>query len=378
MTLPELEETQAAWNKVAAGYDEFVTPTNLHLAAAALRRADLRPGMRLLDVAAGSGAVSLSAARFGANVTAVDISPVMIERLRARAHEEGLHLKAHVMDGHALEFNDHTFDMAASEFGVMLFPDLPRGLCEMVRVTRPGGRVVVVALGSPAKLEFFNFFIRAIQAAVPGFTGPPMDPPPLPFQLQDPEKLRREMTNAGLKDVRIEETSEELKYSSGKHFWDWVTNSNPVAGTILDQLNLTTAQLAVIQQAMDSLIRKRAAGSGTAYPCKQRLAIKFLHKPQAARMMASDSPVSFSGFSGTKTTTANGIVGVGLFSRSFVSLAKAGHGRRDANPVRDRARRPARRRSALAARLRGTAHARRAQARPGSAWSDVASNGARA
>jgi hypothetical protein len=134
----------------------------------------------------------------------------------------------------------------------------------MVRVTKPGGRVVVVALGSPAKIEFFNFFIRAVQAAVPGFTGPPMEPLPLPFQVQDPEKLRREMANAGLKDVRVEETSEELKYQSGKHFWDWVTNSNPIAGMILDQLNLSKVQIAMIQQVMDSLIRERAAGSGTA------------------------------------------------------------------------------------------------------------------
>ena len=77
------------------------------------------------------------------------------------------------------------------------------------------------------KVEFFQFFIRAVQAAVPGFTGPPMDPLPLPFQVQDPEKLRQEMVKAGLKDVRVEETSEEMKYQSGKQFWDWVTNSNP-------------------------------------------------------------------------------------------------------------------------------------------------------
>ena len=92
----------------------------------------------------------------------------------------------------------------------------------MARVTKPGGRVVVVALGSPMKVEFFQFFIRAVQAAVPGFTGPPMDPLPLPFQVQDPEKLRQEMVKAGLKDVRVEETSEEMKYQSGKQFWDWV------------------------------------------------------------------------------------------------------------------------------------------------------------
>lgn len=260
----EAEQTRIAWDAVAAGYDEFVTPTHFGLGAEVLRRAGLRPGTRLLDVAAGSGALSLTAARLGANVTSVDISPVMIERLKARARMEGLTLEAHVMDGHALDLADDTFDMAASEFGVMLFPDLPRGLREMARVTKPGGRVVMVALGSPMKVEFFNFFVRAVQSAVPGFTGPPMDPPPLPFQVQDPAKLRREMVNAGLKDVRVEETGEQMKYQSGKQFWDWVTNSNPIVGVIFGQLNLDKAQITVIQQAMDDLIRERAAGSGTA------------------------------------------------------------------------------------------------------------------
>ena len=179
-------DTRAAWDKIAAGYDEFVTPLHINLGEDALR-----PAMRFLDVAAGSGAVSIPAARLGARVLSVDISPTMVERLKARARKEGLsNLDARVMDGQALELESDTFDMSGSQFGVMLFPDLPRGVSELARVTKPGGRVVIVAFGSPMKIEFFGFFIRAIQAVVPGFTGPPMDPLPLPFQLQDPERVR--------------------------------------------------------------------------------------------------------------------------------------------------------------------------------------------
>lgn len=183
MNTPEQEKTRAAWDKIAAGYDQLVTPTHFGIGAEALRRADLRPGMSLLDVAAGSGAMSLSAAHLGANVMAVDISPVMVDRLKARAQAAGINLEVRVMDGHALDLENDTFDMVASEFGVMLFPDLPRGLREMVRVTKPGGCTVVVALGSSTKTDFFNFFIRAVPAAVPGFTGPPMEPLPLPLRL---------------------------------------------------------------------------------------------------------------------------------------------------------------------------------------------------
>ncbi len=262
MSAEEQEQTQAAWDKVAAGYDEFVTPTNFDLGEEALRRAGLRPDMRVLDVAAGSGAVSLSAARLGANVTSVDISPVMIERLKTRAREEGLNLEALVMDGHALDLEDDTFDMVVSEFGVMLFPDLPRGLREMARVTMPGGRVAVIALGSPTKIEFFSFFIRAVQAAVPGFTGPPMDPLPLPFQLQDPEKFRQELAKAGLKDIRIEQITHKTEYQSGKHMYDWVTNSNPIGAVMV--ADLSNEQKAVVVKTLEGMIQERAAGSGTA------------------------------------------------------------------------------------------------------------------
>ena len=58
---------------------------------------------------------------------AVDQSPVMLDLLAARAHEEGLNIETRVMDGHVLEFDDDSFDMAGSQFGVMLFPDMPKG-----------------------------------------------------------------------------------------------------------------------------------------------------------------------------------------------------------------------------------------------------------
>ena len=258
------ETTRDAWDKIATGYDEFVTPTHVWLANEGLRRADIRPGMRFLDVAAGSGALSIPAARLGAQVLATDMSPVMLERLKARARKEGLNLETRVMDGHALELEDETFDVAGSQFGVMLFPDMPRGISELARVAKPGGRVLMTVFGTAQKIEFFGFFVRAIQAAVPGFTGPPMDPPPLPFQLQDPERLRQEFARVGLKDIRVESITENLEYQSGKQLWDWLTNSNPIVETVLAEVNLTKKQAAVVQQALDRMVRERAGGSGTA------------------------------------------------------------------------------------------------------------------
>jgi ubiquinone/menaquinone biosynthesis C-methylase UbiE len=264
MATQEQEQTPAAWDRIATGYDAFVTPTNMWAGNEGLRRAGVGRGTRFLDVAAGSGALSIPAARLGAQVLSTDISPVMLERLKARARKEGLNIETRVMDGHALELEDDTFDISGSQFGVMLFPDMPRGISELVRVPKPGGRVLMTVLGEVQRVEFFAFFIRAIQAAVPGFSGPQMDPPPLPFQLQDPERLRQEFARVRLKHINVESITEKLEYRSGQQLWDWLTNSNPIAGAVLAEAKITKEQTGVVRQALERLVRERAGGSGTA------------------------------------------------------------------------------------------------------------------
>ena len=159
---------QEAWDAIAEGYDRYVAPQEVDLANEALRLVGLKPGERFLDVAAGTGGLSLPAARLGAKVLATDWSPAMIERFEARVREEGLsEAEGRVMDCHALDLPDDSFDVTGSQFGVMLVPDQPRALREMVRVTKPGGRVLVIAYGPPAELDFIGFFISALTAVVP-------------------------------------------------------------------------------------------------------------------------------------------------------------------------------------------------------------------
>jgi ubiquinone/menaquinone biosynthesis C-methylase UbiE len=261
--MAEQAEIRTAWTELAPKYDEFVTPSNVAIAERALQRAGLRPEMRVLDVAAGSGALSLPAARAGAAVVATDISPAMVERLEARARREGLaDLEARVMDGHDLEFEDDTFDIAGSQFGVMLFPDLKQGLSELVRVTRPGGRVLLVTMGAPSDVEFLGFFLGAVRSAVPGFTGLPMDPPPLPFQVSDPEKLRAELADVGLTDIRVERANHRLEFESGTEMWDWVTASNPLGAEMV--ADLTEEQETTARRALDDRLDERSGGRGPA------------------------------------------------------------------------------------------------------------------
>lgn len=234
----EAKEIQNSWDTIAEGFDEFVTPYSMSWGENALRHINIRPGMTILDVAAGSGAVSIPAARMGAKVTAVDISPIMIERLKTRSGKDGLlNIKGYIMDGQALSFPDNEFDVSASLNGISLFPDLSKGLSEVVRVTKTGGQVVIVAFGSPQNAEWLILFMTALQSCIPGFTGIPMDPPPLPFQLSEPDKFYKKMARAGLKDIRIETVTFEMECRTAKQLWDVVTNSNPIGATVVEGLN---------------------------------------------------------------------------------------------------------------------------------------------
>ena len=252
-----------AWDAIAEGYDRYVAPQEVELANEALRLAGLESGDRFLDVAAGPGGLSLPAARLGAEVLASDWSPAMIERFEARAREEGLSkVEGRVMDCHALDLPDSSFDVTGSQFGVMLVPDQPRALREMVRVTKPGGRVLVISYGSPAEFETLQVFVSALTAVFPDFPGLPDDPPPLEFQMADPDVFRQRLTDAGLKDVRVERTAERPVFTSGQEMWDWVLYGNPIPRMLV--ADLSEDQRAGLRQVLDSVVRERAGANGRA------------------------------------------------------------------------------------------------------------------
>jgi ubiquinone/menaquinone biosynthesis C-methylase UbiE len=263
VTTDEHAAPPEAWDAIAEGYDRYVAPQEVDLANEALRLVGLQPGERFLDVAAGTGGLSLPAARLGAQVLATDWSPAMIERFEARVRMEDLPEAAgRVMDCHALELPDDGFDVTGSQFGVMLVPDQPRALREMVRVTKPGGRVLVIAYGSPEELEFVQFFSSALKAVAPEFPGLPDDPPPLEFQVSDPDVLRRRLTDAGLRNVRVERAAERPTFRSGQEMWDWVLYGNPIAGMLV--ADLSEDQRARLRQVLDGMLRERAGADGRA------------------------------------------------------------------------------------------------------------------
>lgn len=128
----------AAW----ASGDYAVIGTTLQLVGELLAEAcDLRCDERVLDVAAGNGNATLAAARRGGRVTSTDYVAALLDRGAERARAEHLEVTFQVADAEALPFEDASFDVVLSTFGVMFSPDQARAATELARVCRPGGRI---------------------------------------------------------------------------------------------------------------------------------------------------------------------------------------------------------------------------------------------
>lgn len=167
---PAIERTRATWTsgdfgRIAVGYAPG--------AAAFVDRLALRRGETVLDVACGTGNLSLPAARRGATVTGLDIAPNLIDAARRASSAESLQARFDIGAAEALPYGDRSFDTVMSMFGVMFSAYPAQSLSEMVRVTRRGGRIAV-ASWTPG--GFIGSMLRAHTALVP---PPPGAPTPL-------------------------------------------------------------------------------------------------------------------------------------------------------------------------------------------------------
>ena len=210
-TLPE-SQVRAMFDRIARVYDRMnsVMTAGMHhrWRERAVDLAGVAPGDRALDVATGTGDLAIELAkRVGptGEVVAIDFSETMLEFARGKA--PGVRFES----ANALElpFADGEFAAATVGFGARNFADLRRGLAEMARVTRPGGRVVVLELTTPQRPPlswFFGMWFDRIVPALGRAAGDPDAYSYLPSSVQrfpDPQALAGELAEAGLADVRF-------------------------------------------------------------------------------------------------------------------------------------------------------------------------------
>jgi SAM-dependent methyltransferase len=141
-TVPDQElkaRHRAMW--ASGDYPSMVTTFLLPLGPRLVEACGIGEGQRVLDVAAGTGNASIPAAQAGADVTASDLTPELLEAGRERAEAEGLTLEWVEADAENLQFEDESFDVVMSSIGAMFAPHHQEVADELVRVCRPGGTI---------------------------------------------------------------------------------------------------------------------------------------------------------------------------------------------------------------------------------------------
>ena len=139
---PDLAAVKARQQGAWSAGDYAVVGTTLQIVGEQLCEAlDLRPGSKVLDVAAGNGNVTLAAARRWCEVTSTDYVPELLERGRERAEAERLIVDFQQADAEALPFPDASFDVVVSTFGVMFTADQDKAAAELIRVCKSGGKI---------------------------------------------------------------------------------------------------------------------------------------------------------------------------------------------------------------------------------------------
>jgi len=213
------ETTRNQWQNAAAAWHRW-TPT-LHawlgpVTEAMLDMAKLRVGDQVLDLGAGAGEPSLSAAqRVGPSgrVVATDISSNILEFAAQTARDRGLtNLETHVMDGEKPDLPEATFDVVLSRLGLIYFPDREGALRSAHRMLKSGGRMVLASFSTPEQNRFFSIPISVIRRRAR--LAPPAPGLPGPFSLGAPGMMEDALRRAGFADPTVQALRTPLRLAS--------------------------------------------------------------------------------------------------------------------------------------------------------------------
>jgi SAM-dependent methyltransferase len=186
-------------------FEAITTPC----AAQLVKRAGVRPGQHVLDVACGTGVVSVTAARIGARVTALDLTPELLERARENARIAGVDVDWHEGDVEQLPFGNATFDVVLSEFGHIFAPRPEVAIGEMLRVLKSGGTIAFSTW--PPELFVGRMFVLTASYLPP--PPPGVAPPP---QWGDPNIVRQRLGSA-VKDIVFDRATMMVPALSPSH-----------------------------------------------------------------------------------------------------------------------------------------------------------------
>jgi SAM-dependent methyltransferase len=223
-------------------FELHTTPT----AALLVRFAGVGPGERVLDVACGTGVVAVTAARAGARVDGLDLTPVLLERARENAAIAGVEVAWQEGDAETLPYPDGTFDRVLSQFGHMFAPRPEVVVAEMLRVLRPGG-TIAFSTWPP------DSFIGRMFALV-GRSSPPPPAGVSPPTLWGDPKVVAERLGGRVADLGFESGTMRNPALSPAHYRAQAERLGGPIAKIAEQLGRTDpAKLAAFRRELDEL-----------------------------------------------------------------------------------------------------------------------------
>jgi len=227
--------TRDQWDKSAKGWNDQSTRIRTWLREstdAMLEMAEIRPGARVLDVAAGAGDQTLDIAkRVGSSgsVLATDLSPAILELAKDNARHAGYdNVETQVADGEDLRVPEASFDAAVCRLGLMFFPDPARGLREMFRALKAGGRACTMVFSTPEK----NPCIAILVSTALKHAGlPPRDPyqPGGLLSLGKPGLIDELFRQAGFSRVATTKVAAPFRLPTVKDYLEFIrTSASPI------------------------------------------------------------------------------------------------------------------------------------------------------
>ena len=238
------------WMWSLGDYSEVAVRLRPH-AEALVAACDIKPGMTVLDVAAGNGNVAVEAARRGAEVTACDLTPSMVEMGRARSAAEGLAISWLEADAEELPLPTRSFDIVTSAFGAIFAPRPGRVAAELFRVARPGGLVAMANYTNRG-------FLAAFADLVSDFATPAPISLPSPFQWGDADVVRRRFDGLA-STIEVRPCMAAFEFDSTAEALGFMERTN--AGQLALRSLLPEARYREVQERSERLMREQNGAS---------------------------------------------------------------------------------------------------------------------